>query len=263
MTAARPTQLAWALLRASLAVDFEYRGAFWGNALLSAFWLAWATQAVHVYFRFSSAINGWTYTNLLVLMGVFFLMNGIRQTFFAPNLLRMGEYVRDGTLDEILLKPVDSQLLVSVRNVDVTHVPDIVLGAALAGYGATQAHGLTPRNAVLAALLVCAATVILYALSFITQVAALVLVKADSLEQLMYAVLETTRFPPSVYGGVLGFALTVIVPVAFVVTTPAAAVVGRAGWPSIGEAALVGLLLLAAGRILWLRALRSYTGASA
>ena len=85
---------------ATVQAELEYRLNFVSNALLSLFWLVWAVLGVGVYFRFGETVNGWSYPELLVVMGWFFAVNGLRQALIQPNLGRMTEYVRMGTLDE-------------------------------------------------------------------------------------------------------------------------------------------------------------------
>lgn len=119
----------------TLATELEYRAAFWANAGLSLFWLGWAALGTGAFFRFSPSIRGWTYDELLVLLGIFFALNGFRQAVIGPNLAKMSEYVRMGTLDFLLTKPVSSQFMVSLRHVGVYNWLDPLLGLGLVTVG--------------------------------------------------------------------------------------------------------------------------------
>ncbi|MEZ6192968.1 MAG: ABC-2 family transporter protein [Phycisphaerales bacterium] len=63
-----------------------------------------------------------------------YVLEGMQATFMAPNRTRVTEYVREGTLDFVLIKPVDSQFWLSVRSVSLWGVPNIVLGLAILLY---------------------------------------------------------------------------------------------------------------------------------
>src|SRR5512138_3478110 len=89
----------------TLIKEWEYLLIVVSNIGLSLFWLAWAATSVRVYFYHADQIAGWNYDELLIVMGLFFAMNGYRQMVLQPNLSRMSEYVRLGTLDYILTKP--------------------------------------------------------------------------------------------------------------------------------------------------------------
>jgi ABC-2 type transport system permease protein len=78
----------------------------------------------------------------------------------------------------------------------------------------------------------------------------------------IWGLVEAGRFPVSFYRGWVAFALTAVVPVAFLTTFPAQALLGRLdGWVAalaIGVAAASFVL----ARACWRFALRHYSGAS-
>ena len=213
--------------RAAVAQQLEYRADLAAKTLMSAFWLAWAAVGVSVYFRFTGSIAGWSYGEVLVVVGLFFTVNGIRQAFFEPNLELMGEYVRRGTLDHVLTQPVDSQVLVSLRHVGMHNLVDPVLGLVLVAVGV----GLSGRDVSVGAvaafvLLLVAAVVLLYALVLGLMGLAVLLVGADELGTVSFSVVELSRFPVQAYGQPLQTVL-VVVPVALLTTVPAMALLGR------------------------------------
>ena len=58
-------------------------------------------------------------------------MGGVVRAVIQPNMMRFTEEVRDGKLDHALTKPVDAQMLVSVRQVEVWQAVDILTGAGV------------------------------------------------------------------------------------------------------------------------------------
>ncbi|MGL5864185.1 MAG: ABC transporter permease [Phycicoccus sp.] len=249
--------------RAAVAEQLEYRADLVAKTLTSAFWMAWAGIGVSVYFRFTGDIAGWGYGEVLVVVGLFFALNGIRQAFLEPNLERMTEYVRRGTLDHVLTQPVDSQVLVSLRHVGMHNLVDPVLGLVLVGVGLGVA-GQTPSVADAGAfiLVLLAGVALLYALELGLMALAVLLVGADELGTVSFSLVELSRVPVQAYRQPLQ-TLLVVVPVALLTTVPAEALLGRLPWwwlmasPSVAVAA-VGLASLG-----WRASLRRYTGASA
>jgi len=140
--------------RNTLANELEYRLNFWSNLLLSLFWLTWAALSVRVYVVHTDTIAGWRYPELLIVMGLFFAMNGYRQMILSPNLSRMSDHVRLGTLDYILTKPVNSQFLVSLRHIGVYNWGDPLLGLGLAAYALWLLH-IVPTAVQLALFVLC------------------------------------------------------------------------------------------------------------
>jgi ABC-2 type transport system permease protein len=257
---ARILAICW---RAAVAQQLEYRADLAAKTVMSAFWLAWAALGVSVYFRYTGNIGGWTYGEVLVVVGLFFALNGVRQAFLEPNLEALGEGVRRGTLDHVLTRPVDSQVLVSLRHVDMHNLVDPVLGLVLVAIGVRlTGRGVTPGGVAAFLLLLLAALVLLYALVLCLMCLAVLLVGADELSTVSFSVIELSRFPVQAYRQPLQ-TLLVVVPVALLTTVPAQALLGRLDpvWLIASPLAATGALVAAS--VGWHRVLRRYTGASA
>lgn len=249
--------------RNTLIGEMEYRLNFWANLGLSLFWLLWAAMSVRVYFVHTEQIAGWSYPELLVVMGLFFAMNGVRQMVFEPNLSLIPEYVRLGTLDYILSKPVSSQFLVSARHLGVYNWGDPLLGLALVGYAFWRLGRVpAPGHLLLFSVLAAAAVVTLYSISLILQTTTFWLANIERMDALLQGVLETGRFPVTFYHGWIRAVLTAVVPVAFLTTFPAQALLGQLGWPTALVAVAQAALVLVLASAFWRFGLRFYTGAS-
>lgn len=257
---ARIIAICW---RAAVAEQLEYRADLVAKTLMSAFWFAWAALGVSVYFRFAGDIGGWTYGEVLVVVGLFFALNGARQAFLEPNLERLGEGVRRGTLDHLLTRPVDSQLLVSLRHVDMRNLVDPVLGLVLVSVGVVAGgRAVTVGGLGGFLLLGVAALVLLYALVLALMCLSVLLVGAEELSTVSFSVVELSRFPVQAYRQPLQ-TLLVVVRVAFLTTLPAEALLGRLEPMWLVVSPLVALVGVAAASVGWRRVLRRYTGASA
>ncbi|WP_406044078.1 ABC-2 family transporter protein [Micromonospora sp. NBC_00898] len=256
---ARVLRICW---RAAVAGELEYRLNFLSHAALSAFWMVWAAAGASVYFRFTGAVAGWTHAEVLVVIGLFFTLNGLRQALLQPNLERMTEYVRRGTLDFLLTKPFDAQLLVSLRHVRINNLLDPALGLTLTLVGVVlSGRGVSVAALASFLLLLACAALLMYALSVVLMALALVMLAAEELDRVSFAFVELSRFPVQMYRDPAQTVLTVV-PVAFLTTFPASALLGRldAYLLPIAVAVAGGAVVLAT--LAWRRCLRSYAGAS-
>ena len=61
-------------------------------------------------------------------LGVQIVMGGVIHAVIQPNMMRLTEEVREGKLDHALTKPVDAQMLVSVREVQLWQAVDVITG---------------------------------------------------------------------------------------------------------------------------------------
>jgi ABC-2 type transport system permease protein len=160
-----------------------------------------------------------------------------------------------------LLKPIDSQFWVSLRNFSPSGLPDMALGGGMLVYAAIKIDAAS-LDVLLFIPAVFAACVIHYCLWFFLAATTIWFVKIYNVTEVLRQTLEAGRYPIGVYPAGYRFFFTFVIPVAFLTTVPAEVLLGRAEWPWVAGLAGFVLLLLAASRAFWRFALRFYTSAS-
>lgn len=247
---------------ANLAEELQYRANFVASLLGTLFWLGMAVLTAAVFFRQTEALGGWSFWEVVALLGVFNAVAGFVDALLRPNIGRIVEQVREGTMDLVLSKPVDPQFHVSFRRVVVWRASDIVLGLALTIFALTRL-GRIPSFGEVAAFVIAfvAALAIVYALWLGLMSLAFWFVAVENLEVLFDALYEAARFPVGAYPGALRFVFVYLIPIAWITTAPAAVLVGRGAWTVAATAAGVALFGLALTRLFWNAALKRYTSA--
>ena len=201
---------------------------------------------------------------LLSLIGVQILLGGVIHTFIQPNMERLLEDVQQGTLDYALTKPEDSQVLVSVRQVRIWQVVEIVSGLVLVIVGLTRTgNSIGPLDAVSFAAALAIGTVLVYCFWLIVTTGAFWVVRMEHVLELFEGIYQTGRWPVGVYPGWLRYSVTFLVPVAFAVTVPAEALTSRLHLGTFLVALGFAAALFAFTRWFWRYGLRRYSGASA
>src|SRR5919198_2413577 len=154
-----------AFWRINLAEELQYRANFVASVLGTMFWMGTALLTLALFFGHTTRLGGWDYWEVVVLLGVFNALTGVVEAVLRPGIGRLAGEVRSGGLDLVLAKPVDPQLYVSFRRLDIWRFADVVLGLGLAGYALARL-GHVPSLAQLAAfgLALAAAAVVVYAL---------------------------------------------------------------------------------------------------
>ncbi len=188
-------------------------------------------------------------------------MQGFSSTFLAPNLSRIVDRVQQGTLDFVLLKPINSQFWLSANTVSPWGVPDIIFGAVLLLYSANKL-GVEIANYFLTAIPLLFGMVSLYSIWFMLGATSIWFVKIYNVTEVLRGLLEAGRFPMAAYPVAYRFFFTFIVPVAFLTTVPAEAMLGRGDILWIVGAGILAIALFFASRYFWQFALRFYTSAS-
>lgn len=250
--------------RVDLQYELEYRANLVVELVEMAVVIATSIGAVLILFTYTQEINGWTLAEMLVLLGVFYVVQGVEETLFQPSAEKLMEHVRMGTLDFTLLKPVNSQFLASLRHLQLVQVAQIAVGAGVIATGVAELGGNISIGAALAfALTLACGVCLVYAILLSLATLSFWFVRVDNILAIFWAFLDAGRFPVDVYPGWLRVTMTTIVPIGVAVTVPAQALAGRL--EPLGLLAVVGGtgLALAFARWFWQRGLRSYTGASA
>ncbi len=247
---------------ANLEEELQYRVNFLASAGNTLFWLLTAVLTAALFFSRTSNLGGWSFWEVVALLGVFNTVGGVVEAFLRPNIGRLVQLVRRGELDFVLAKPVDPQFHVSFRRLVVWHVTDVVFGLALVFYALHRLGHVPSVSQVLSFLLALGAGLaIVYSLWLALMVLAFWFVAVENLAVLFDALFESARFPVTAYPAPLRFLLLYLLPMAWITTVPPSVLTGRSGGGRGLVAAGVAVILLALSRLLWRVALRRYTSA--
>ncbi len=257
-------RLAWLYLRVGVMNEVQYRVNFFVQVLQSGVALITGLVVLNVVFAYANNLNGWTHAELLAVMGVHILVSGIIKSAIQPNMLRLMEEVRDGTLDFVLTKPEDAQTLVSVREIRMWQMVDIALGAIVLLTAVTQlGRAIGVVEVLLFGATLCAGALMIYSFWLMLTTVAFWVVRMDHAVELFQGIYQAGRWPVGIYPRALRLSLTVLVPIAFAVTVPAEALTKRLTPATLLGAIALAVVLLVVSRRVWKFGLRHYTGASA
>lgn len=249
------------LWSAAIAAEMEYRVNFILATLTSLGNLAGSLFGLSLFYGTGYTFQGWSWDEALVVLGIFTVLQGFSSTFLAPNLNSIVNHVQQGTLDFVLLKPISSQFWLSSHTISPWGLPDLVFGGVLIGYAGAQL-GIGVGDYLLSAVPLLFGLASLYSLWFILGATSIWFVKIYNVTEVLRGLLEAGRYPMVAYPAAYRFFFTFVVPVAFLTTVPAEAMLGRVqvGW--IVGAGVLALGLLFVARFFWRFALRFYTSAS-
>jgi viologen exporter family transport system permease protein len=251
-------------LRVGLMNDLQYRVNFALQVLQSLLAIAVGLIVFQLVFTHTSELNGWTHSELLALLGVQAVMAGVIHSVIQPNMMRLTEEVRDGKLDHALTKPVDAQMLVSVREVQLWQAVDIPIGIVLIVVALVRlGGGLGLVDTLAFGLALVLGAVLLYCFWLALATGSFWIVQMWFLPELFEGIFQTGRWPVGIYPDWLRFGITFLVPIAFAITVPAEAVTSRLDWQTLAFAALFTVAAFAFARWFWRFGLSRYSGASA
>jgi ABC-2 type transport system permease protein len=257
-------RVSWLFFKLGVLNELQYRVNFLVSLFQAAIALVTGLVVLSLVYSHTSELNGWSQSELLCVLGIQILMGGIIKTSIQPNMTRLIEDVREGKLDHALTKPEDSQMLVSVREVRIWQIIDVVSGIAVLAVGLSRiSTDVGAADAASFAVALLLGAMLIYCFWLVIATIAFWVVNMWHAVELFDGVFQTGRWPVGIYPTWLQFGVTFLVPIAFAVTVPAEALTSRLDWQTLVLALVFAIALFAFTRWFWRFGLRRYTGASA
>jgi ABC-2 type transport system permease protein len=231
---------------------------------MALFWLAWNLIPLLILYDQIEVIGGtWDFSSALVVIGWFTVLRAVLEGAINPSLVDVVDRIRTGEFDYVLLKPADTQFLVSTARFAPWKVVDVVGGIGLVVFAfARLGYAPAPADVLLAVALLFAATLILYSLWILVVSAAFWVVRIDNLTYLFTSVFDAARWPVHVFHGAWRFLFTFVIPLALMTTFPAMAILGSLESRTAIYSLAGALVFAALSRAIWKAAIASYTSAS-
>ncbi len=231
--------------------------------LLNLFWLGWELVTMQIIFSNTATLGGWSFGDLITLLGVFKMINLFMAALIWPNTERFNTSVRDGSLDYLLLQPVSSLFLVSFSRITVWRLWDLILSVILVVVGMSlSGTALTIGHLAAFLVLLVSGIGVLFSLWIALISLTFWFTKFDNNVTILQALLDSGRYPATVYPFWLRALITYVIPIAVATTVPVQALRGELTLATIALylAVAVGAFLIA--RLIWHAGVRRYSGAS-
>jgi ABC-2 type transport system permease protein len=250
-------------VKVNLQIAIAYRVDTLVNILLNGMWLVWELFSLSIIFNNTTTLGGWGPGELVALLGVFRLVNMLMAAMIWPATEKFNTSVRDGSLDYTLLQPANSLFLISFSRVVVWRIWDLVLGLVLVWVGVKMSGGAaSPANLLSFMVLVGSGMLVLYSLWVVLVALTFWFVKFDNNVTILQALLDSGRYPATIYPPWLRMIVTFVVPIAVATTVPLQALRGELSPGLILLFLGVGMGSFLVATRVWKAGVRVYSGAS-
>lgn len=235
-------------------LNFLIAGTIWG--FFSIFSILLITSKV-------DSVLGWSKVDILLLTVVNQIIIAIFHMLFSSNLERFPLYVEQGKLDSYLLKPIDSQVLVSIWFIRIISFSRVFMALIFLWYVIATYHiHINFIHVLMSIPLMIIGIAILYCIWFVICVLSIWFTRLTNIPEVLYTLNSVSRYPPQIYQE-LGFIIFLFVfPLTIIGVTPLEGFLGRL---SLGNGLfflVFAVVTLIITRVYWKFALRSYTSAS-
>ena len=191
-------RVAWLFLRVGVLNELQYRVNFVVQLFQSLIQVGTGLAVLALVYSHTDELNGWSESELLAVLGIQILLGGVIRAAIQPNMQRLMEDVREGTLDYALTKPEDAQVLVSVRQFRIWQVTDVASGLILLGVGlAGVERSVGVLDAVAFGIALTLGAVMIYCFWLILTTGAFFIVRMDEIHELWEGIYQSGRWPVS------------------------------------------------------------------
>ena len=250
-------------LHTSFASELEYKTNILVDLITAILSLIGSIFLLSIFFQNNGSIGAWEFEEALIIQGIYTILNGITNTWFNPNLTEIVKHIREGTLDFVLLKPIDSQFFISLKKINPSGLLEIILGFCLLLFCIRiNDINLNLSFISLSFITIICSICILYSLWFFISTTTIWFVKTWNATEVLRSFLYIGRFPINSFSFSLRVFFSVFIPIAFLTTIPSEVFLGLSQLWKILLEMIVAMVFLITSRKFWLFALKFYSSAS-
>ncbi len=247
----------------SIASELEYRLNVIVEIISLIGNIAGTIFTLFLFYQQGSNVGGWDFYSSLIIVGIYTLLEALTISILHPNLSQIVKHIQDGTLDYVLLKPINSQLWLSLRKISPWGMPSFIAGVILIFVGLSKNNIIIGNLEIIYAITaICSSFILLYSIWFILATTSIWFVKVWNINEVLRSTLVAGRYPLTAYPPSLRTIFTFVFPIAFLTTVPAQALIGTSGHQNILLSLVFSISLFIISILFWKYALRFYTSAS-
>ncbi|HLH55666.1 MAG TPA: ABC-2 family transporter protein [Verrucomicrobiae bacterium] len=252
-----------ALWKNSVSREMTFKANFLMWIVVESLWFALQLSFIGVLYLHTDNIGTWTKWQVVMLIGASHLIQQIFQAFFLVNCTNLSELVRSGKLDFLLLLPVNTRFVVSLRQVDLGAFVNAVSAIGVMAYAGHRLH-LVPTLEQLAgfALLCLAGILIHYSLMFLLASISFWTVRAQGIVWGYYNLFQVARMPDEAFHGLFKAFFTFAIPMLLVSNVPVRVLVNKFSTGPLVILLAMAVLCFVISEWGWRASVRHYTSAS-
>jgi ABC-2 type transport system permease protein len=240
-----------------------YRSNFMILVAMDIFFMMVNVVFFSIIFNNVKTIGGWNFYQLLILMGSVGIIRELAYLTFRQGFINIGDYIRTGEFDLLLVKPVSPKLHLGFRHISLTEsLGEGIMGIILVTVGYAHLPDKHLLDIPLYLFFLFNSLVIYYSFCLIINSSVFWIIKSQELNTIVYYFMETARYPRDIYKGIGKALFTFIIPISLIGTAPASVLAGRSSGPLLFLSVGVALSLLLIGSLIWRVSIRHYSSAS-
>jgi ABC-2 type transport system permease protein len=253
-----------ALWKNSVSREMIFKSNFLLWIAVEVLWFGLQLSFIGVIYMHTEYIADWSKWEVILLIGASHFIQQLFQAFFLVNCTNLSELIRTGKLDFLLLLPVNTRFVVSLRQVDLGAFVNATFAIAVMTYAGHKMHLSPTLFQFMSFLLLCVAGVLMhYSLMFLLASISFWTVKAQGIVWGYYNLFQIARMPDKAFYGLFKIFFTFVVPMLLVSNIPVRVLANKSLEGGFVVLLLVmSLVCFVVSEVGWRASVRRYTSAS-
>lgn len=248
---------------ACIQMDLAYRWQIITDVLDETVSVAMSLLLFEIAFGHVQTIGGWSQERVILLVGIFQIYSVVMNLFFGGNLQHISRTIFMGQLDGLLLRPVSTQMMLSLREIRTIAILRLIPGVAIVLWSLEALAYVPVWTDVLACIaLLMGGIIVVYAIWFASLTIEFWLSGLWSMESLVPELFDYGRFPDGIYVGMTKTVMYTVLPVVVVANYPLRALLGDWSVDMLLHVFGLAVVFLVLSRLQWRLGLRRYSSAS-
>ncbi len=253
-------------MKFNLIFSMTYRTSFLLELSLEMLYTATVIILFNVIYSNIRQLGGWSYYEIMFLMGLDVIMSeAFVGIVFALNTNQLPESIKNGTVDTVLLKPINSQFALTISRAYLPSIITMIPGFYLLYYSVSHIHrALYPANVIVGIFVLVCGFVIAYSFMTIASSLAFYFTNAQFFPRIgMNMIMFFQNRPYTIFNNlILKSLFFFIVPVIFVASVPTSTILGKIEWPFVVTAAGLATFFLLLSIFVWNKMIVYYSSAT-
>jgi ABC-2 type transport system permease protein len=259
----RYARLYWNFIRFSCAQASAFRAEFWMRIFMDIFYYGAAIGFYKILFYQTGELVGWNEQEALLFVGLYLLLDAIQMVCIATNSWWFPALIHRGDLDYYLVRPVSTLFFVSLRDVGVASVINVLLALGIVAWAISNLpQPVSIGQLVVSMILLVNGTFLFYCLRWLSIVPVFWSQAGRGLDNVFWQMNDLMQRPDAIYHGVFRIVLVTVIPFALMASFPARIAIEGISWGIILHALCASVWMFGILLWIWKRGLKIYSSAS-
>lgn len=259
----RYLKIYWLFFKNSWQLFMSHRFNFFMGALANVLWTI--SQLVTLQFLFTKvgSFSQWSFGDLILLLALGQLYIYFAWMVFEPNLGDLFNKINSGAFDRMLTKPLNIRFLSSFERFQVAQLfPMLTTVIPLIIYGLSTRQSFNLLDLIMALIICLFGTIAFYLLNLALSGLTFFFEDIQSIKDFVVTrTVDLSRVPLTIFPKIIQYALTFVVPIAFIAYYPVLVIRKEATFMSVISIEIILVVIFyLVSKITWKAGIKRYSG---